>query len=310
MNEIAYNRIAAMAAEPETVEKSICYIQQHISTFLRRRERVLICFVNTPGNFGHIVEQAVLRCGAIPVIPENLKWKTLLREAFSQKCAVIVGTPLLVLGLSKLAKRMQTPLYARNVILAGYPSAHWMIDGIRKGLDCRIWGCYDPGAGIVVGGFSCDSSGAVHLRSEEYGVQILDDSGKLLPDGEYGEVVLYPLEAPEWKLRTGDYARLTNAPCSCGCTSPRLMDFDTVRGIDPVLSMVGEQLQQWTSVLDCRLSKSGYGMELEIVTFPGEKLPKLPSCAKLIVRNWNPEEDIPFPHMFMLKNRLFSQNGC
>lgn len=310
MNEIAYKQIAALASEPESMERSICYVQQHISTFLKKRDRVLICFVNTPGYLGYIMEQAVLRCEAVPVIPENLKWKTMLKEAFSKKCAAIVGTPLLVLGLSKLAQRMQIPLYARNVVLAGYPSADWMIDGIRKGLDAKIWGCYDPGAGIVVGGFSCDGSGSIHLRSEEYGVEVVDASGNNLPEGEYGEIVLHSLDAPQWKLHTGDYARLTSSPCKCGCTSPRLMDFDTVRGIDPVLSMVGEQLQQWTSVLDCRLFKSEFGIEMEIVTFPGEKLPKLPSCAKLIVRNWDPEEDIPFPHMFVLKNRLFSQNGC
>lgn len=309
MNEIAYSRLADMAAQPEELEKSIGYIEKHISAFLRPRDRVLICFVNTPGNFGHIVEQAVLRCGAIPVIPEDLKWKTLLKEAFSKKCASIVGTPLLVLGLSKLAKRMQTPLYARNVILAGYPSSDWMLDGIRKGLDCKIWGCYDPGAGIVVAGFSCDSSGAIHLRSEEYGVDIVTEEGKTADIGEHGEVVIYPVAVPELRLHTGDYGRLNTAPCACGCTSLRLMDFDTVRGVDPALSMLGEELHKWTSVLDCRLSKTGYGIELEIITFPGEKLPKLPSCAKLIVRNWDPETDIPFPHMFVLKNRLFSDNG-
>jgi len=309
MNEIAYNQLASMASQPEAMEKSVCYIESHITSFLKKRDRVLICFVNTPGNFGSIIEQAVLRCGAIPVIPKDLKWKTLLKEAFSNRCSVIVGTPLLVLGLSKLAKRMQTPLYARNVILAGYPSSEWMIEGIRKGLDCGIWGCYDPGAGIVVSGFSCDDSGAIHLRSEEYGVDIIDAHGKSVPIGELGEVVLFPINLPTLRFRTGDYARLNTEPCACGCISPRLHELDTARGVDPVLSDLGEQLHQWTSILDCRLAKSEFGLELEIVTFPGEKLPKLPSCARLVIRNWNPEEDVPFPHMFELKKRLFSDNN-
>lgn len=309
MNEIAYSRLAHMASQPEAMEKSVCYIESHISTFLKKRDRVLICFVNTPGNFGSIIEKAVLRCGAIPVIPADLRWKTLLRDAFSNRCSVIVGTPLLVLGLSKLAKRMQTPLYARNVILAGYPSSKWMIEGIRKGLDCSIWGCYDPGAGIVVSGFSCDDSGAIHLRSEAYGVDLVDEKGETVPEGESGEVVLYPVDMPELRFHTGDYARLNTAACSCGCISPRLYDLDTARFVDPVLSELGEQLQQWTSVLDCRLFKTEFGLELEIVTFPGEKLPKLPSCARLVIRNWNPESDVPFPHMFELKKRLFSDNN-
>lgn len=306
MNEIAYDWLAEQALKSEEREKAISYLQEHISAFLRKNDRVLICFVNTPGHFGSLMEQAVLRCGGLPVIPEDLKWKTLLKAAFTNRCTAIVGTPLLVLGLTKLAKRMRTPLYARNVVLAGYPSANWMIEGIRKGLDCAIWGCYDPGAGVVVGGFSCDGSGSVHLRSEEYGVDIVDEAGKSLPQGELGEVVLYPVQAPEVRLHTGDFARLNSEPCSCGCQTPRLLDFDVVRGVDPVLSDLGEQLQRWTSVLDCRLYRNEYGVELEIVTFPGEKLPKLPSCAKLVIRNWDPETDVPFPHMFTLISRRFS----
>lgn len=309
MNEIAYSRLAEMAALPEEMERSINYVQSHISSFLRKRDRVLICFVNAPGNFGYITEQAVLRCGGIPVIPEDMKWKTLLKEAFSQKCSVIVGTPLLILGLSKLAARMQTPLYARNVILAGYPCADWMIEGIRKGLDSKIYGCYDPGAGIVVAGFSCDGTGSIHLRTDLYGVDIVDKAGNKVCNGESGQVVLYPVSDPEIRFYTGDYARMNKDTCYCGCESPRLMDFDTVHGVDSELSQLGAQLHHWSSVLDCRLSKSEYGLELEIVTFPGEKLPKLPSCAKLLIRNWNPDTDVPFPHMFVLKNRLFSDNN-
>ena len=45
-----------------------------------------------------------------------------------------------------------------------------------------------------------------------------------------------------------------------------------------------------------------YGLELEIVKFPGEKLPKLPDCAKLILRSWNPELDEPFHDLSDLKN--------
>lgn len=53
------------------------------------------------------------------------------------------------------------------------------------------------------------------------------------------------------------------------------------------------ELLRWTSVLDCRLAKREYGLEMELVTFAGEKIPKLPSCARLVMRAWNPEEDYP-----------------
>lgn len=298
MNEIAYRWMVDHAQQPEELEKSISYLHRHISAFVRKKDRVLICFPKATGNFGSLLQQAVERCDAIAVVPEDLKWKTLLKAAFSSHCSVIAGTPLVVLGLAKLAKRMHTPLYARNVILAGYPSADWIIEGIRKGLDCAIWGCYDPGAGALVSGFSCDGRGSIHLRSEEYAVEIVDGAGCVLPNGELGEVILHPVLEPEICLHTGDYARLCTEPCSCGRQTPRLMDFDVVQDVDPTLSSLGEELYRWTSVLDCRLAKNEYGLELEIVTFPGEKLPKLPSCAKLVIRNWNPETDAPFSHMF------------
>ena len=85
------------------------------------------------------------------------------------------------------------------------------------------------------------------------------------------------------------------------------MDIDTNNGMDSSLSKLGESLHYWGSILDCRLANTGYGIELEVIVFPGEKLPKFPSCAKLLVRAWNPETDEPFPHAYVLKKRLFSR---
>ena len=42
-------------------------------------------------------------------------------------------------------------------------------------------------------------------------------------------------------------------------------------------------------------------MEIEVVTFQGEKLPKLPSAAKLVIRSWDPQTDEPLLHASSLK---------
>ena len=60
------------------------------------------------------------------------------------------------------------------------------------------------------------------------------------------------------------------------------------------LAALWQNLSGWNSVLDCLVSREAGGLNLELVVFPGQRLPKLPSCAKLSVRNWNPEEDHPF----------------
>lgn len=52
-------------------------------------------------------------------------------------------------------------------------------------------------------------------------------------------------------------------------------------------------LMQWGSVLDCKAYRSVSGLVMEIVCLQGGGLPKLPSCAKMVLRNWNPELDMP-----------------
>ena len=42
------------------------------------------------------------------------------------------------------------------------------------------------------------------------------------------------------------------------------------------------------------MKKTECGLEMEVVCFPGEKLPRMPSAAKLLIRPYNPKADEPF----------------
>lgn len=310
MYDPAYLKITELAAQPEALERAAVYLQQHMQSFLRRGERVLICFSREAPIICSIFEEAVRRCNCTPmVVGEDRRWKTILKTAFTYKCNAIIGTPMFVLSLAKLARYMGTPLYTRNVVLAGYPCADWMADGIQQELDCRIWGCFDPGVGSVVAGFSCGKSQGVHLRSEEYGAEIIDDDGKPVPDGNVGKMILYPKEHPEVRFATGDRGLLNSDACPCGCKNPRIMAIDTGEGMESKLTKMGEEFHRWTSILDCRIAQCGYGMELEMIVFPGEKLPKLPSFSKMVIRPWDPEKDEPFVHSYLMKKRLFSEEN-
>lgn len=56
---------------------------------------------------------------------------------------------------------------------------------------------------------------------------------------------------------------------------------------------IRDYLMHWGSILDCDVYRTVGGLAMEIVCFRGEKLPTLPSCAKLVLRNWNPDFDVP-----------------
>ncbi len=305
MNEHAYRQLTEMASEPEAQELAVAYLVSHLSAFLKKRDKVLILFPDRPATVGGLMKEAVTRCSAAALfLDTDQRWLTILKTAFVSRCDAIIGPALTILGLAKVAKHRGTPLFARNILVAGYPIKKWMVDGIERGLDCRAWGCYDPGFSSMIAGFTCNQC-CLHLRDERYRVRIVDDAGNAVPQGERGRVIISPVCDETLQFDTGDLARFEDAPCGCGSRHPRLMDIDTNSGDDPMLSALGESFHRWGSILDCKLSNTGYGLELELVVFPGEKLPQFPNCARLVVRAWNPEVDVPFPHGYALKNRLF-----
>lgn len=294
MRFAAFERIEKLAREPEAVQATISYLAKKLS-FLKTGETVLICFREyKEGSIGWLMEQAVLRCGAVPILwNEDQRWKELLRLAFSHRVSTVIGLPLIMLGLCKLARNNATPLYIRNVVTAGYPCLDWMIDGIKQGLDCETWGCFGPGTGAVVAGFSCGKSLGVHLRDDVYGMEIVDPDGKPAAVGEVGEMVLYPKAEPEIRCALGENGRLVPEACVCGSGEMRVLDLRPGKITNRDLERLGQLLHSWSSVLDCFIYRSEYGLEMELVVFPGEKLPDLPYCAKQVIRSWCPETDEP-----------------
>jgi phenylacetate-CoA ligase len=71
----------------------------------------------------------------------------------------------------------------------------------------------------------CAAGAGGHLHDEQLHLEILDDAGQPVPDGEVGEVVAttFGVEAmPLIRYRTGDCAALHSQACRCGRKTPRL----------------------------------------------------------------------------------------
>lgn len=279
---------------PEMLDQTVDYLAENMSKFLRPGEKLMLCFADhKPGNIGDLLSRAAQKIGVSVLIPNDLRWKTLLKSAFSSRATAISAPPFVVLGLTKLARHTKTPLYFRNVITVGYRCTNWIIDGIQRGLDCQVWGCYGPGSGPLVSGFTCNKEAVIHVRDDLFQVEIVDELGNVLAEGESGYIVITPKWMPHLRYHTAECARMKRTGCACGCKSDLLMDMYSGEDVDAMLEQLGRELMSWTSILDCKLKRGEYGLELELVTFPGEKLPKLPTCAKQIVRNWDPDTDVP-----------------
>lgn len=295
MNRDSFAQLMRISNEPDMREKTIAYLAEHLGKFLRPQEKVMLAFrEHREGNISWLLEQAALRINVVPVIwgPDH-RWNTLLRQTFQSHASAVIGSPLVILGLMKLKKQFNTPLPIRKVVTMGYPCLDWVIDGIVKGLDCEVGGCFSVDEEGVVAGFACGHSWGVHIREDCYGVDIVDDEGNSLPAGELGEIVLYPQSDPTVRVHLGDIGRAASEKCPCGSETTRLLDLQLGKNVDPDLYELAQYLQKWTSILDCYLAKSDSGLEVEIVCFPGEKLPKMPSAAKLVIRHYDPKSDEP-----------------
>lgn len=71
----------------------------------------------------------------------------------------------------------------------------------------------------------CEAGAGGHLHDDQLHLEILDEDGRPVPDGEAGEIVAttFGVEAmPLIRYRTGDCAAMFREPCVCGRTTPRL----------------------------------------------------------------------------------------
>ena len=289
-------RLEALETTPEALERTREYLRARLERILRPNEIVLICFPDEgPASMGGLLAQVLRDCRCKPEFwGPDYRWKGLLRQAFLDTVEAVFGPPLVVLGLMKMARITATPLNIYNAFLAGYPYTSWMTEGIKRGLDCRIWGCYWIGRGPVIAGFTCDKEAGIHIREDIFRADIRDPEGRLMEDAQRGYLTLRYKGAEDLVFDAQETAKIWHQPCSCGCDDPRIVETLYVGREDPGRLLLEERFLAWASILDYRVRQTATGTELELVVFPGAALPRLTSCARLTVRSWDPERDMPF----------------
>ena len=164
---------------------------------------------------------------AIPMGPGNTEKQ--LRMMEDLQSTVLCSTSSYALLLSEEIKKrgIRNKLCLKKGIIG---SERWG-DKMRKsiaedlGVDFYdIYGLteiYGPGIGI-----SCDYRNGIHMWDDYLYFEIIDPkTGKVLPDGEVGELVITTLRkegAPLIRYRTHDLTRIIPGECPCGSRFPRI----------------------------------------------------------------------------------------
>ena len=183
------------------------------------------------GGFGcyHGCRKAGLFC--VPASSGNTERQIRLLKDFKVKgfCSVVSYVPRLIEKLDALPEG-ERDLPSLKVGIFG---SETFSDETRRRIESRlgiecfdIYGMTETG-GIGTTGQDCRCHAGIHVFEDQYITEVIDPvTGKVLPDGEFGELVFTSLtrEAmPILRYRTHDICRiLSRATCDCGRTSLRI----------------------------------------------------------------------------------------
>lgn len=183
-----------------------------------------------PGGVGRLLVDALSRSGARAVAHGVLEDAGAgLDRLLAEEASCIVGPPAHVNLLAREWERRGLPAgKVRSVLLCWDTVPDAVADNAERIFGCRVfrhWGMIETGLG---GAVECAPGSDLHLREADVFLEVVDpETGRLVPDGEFGEMVvtmLLKLGMPLIRYRTGDQGRIL--PGGCGCGSP-------LRRLDP-----------------------------------------------------------------------------
>ena len=207
-------------------EHTVGFFAAGISEMLAAGEQCLIAFPFTgPFGLGDLIAQAVERLGGIPIragfgqtFGEMLD---LLKETQPE---TYIGFPVTLLSLIRMYGE-DFPI--KRALVSGDACPEGVIAELEKALGSKLYPHYGSRECGLGGAVTCPAFAGMHLRENHIIPEIIDETGKVLPDGEYGELVITTIGAdamPLIRYRTGDHTRIL-PPCKCGGVTKRL---DTV----------------------------------------------------------------------------------
>jgi phenylacetate-CoA ligase len=236
--------IARLHASSGTTGKPtvVGYTRHDIATWADLMARSLACAGVRPGDVVHNAygyglftgglgaHYGAERLGAtvVPMSGGSTERQVMLMRDFGAR--VLCATPSYALNIAEVAEREGID-FRKNTLEIGLFGAEPWSEALRREVEARlgikavdIYGLSEIlGPGVAV---ECEAQDGLHGWEDHFVFEIIDpDSGRPLPDGEEGELVITTLTKqalPMIRYRTRDITRLARGRCACGRTHARL----------------------------------------------------------------------------------------
>jgi phenylacetate-CoA ligase len=192
-----------------------------------------------------------LGCPVVPVSGGGTERQVALIMDFGPR--VLCATPSYALAIAEVAEQMGVDLRKSRLAIGMFGAEPWsaaMREQIELRLGLRAHDVYGlseiMGPGVAC---ECEAREGLHGWEDHFLFELIDpDSGRPVPEGEAGELVITTLtkEAlPMLRYRTRDITRLTTARCACGRTHLRILrvagrndDMLIIRGVNVYPSQI------------------------------------------------------------------------
>lgn len=197
---------------------------------------------------------------AVPMGPGNTDKQ--LEMMMAMKSTVLCSTSSYALLLAEEIKKrgIKEQIHLKKGVIGSERWGEKMRKQISKELGIELYDIYGlteiygPGIGI-----SCRQEEGIHYWDDYIYIEIIDPvTGKTVPDGEYGEIVITTLVkegAPLIRYRTHDLSRIIPEKCECGSEFPRIDvimgrtdDMMKIKGVNVFPAQIEEVLTSFKEV--------------------------------------------------------------
>ncbi len=213
---------------PQDQELARDYFHYGMKIMVSPGDSILILLPHkSPGSLGFLLQEGLGRLDAIGFFKDSIEGSLNNDSANFNKISAIVGPPSLIVAMTK----EEPEIRPHSVLMTADFVAEEDRRAVKEAWGSRVfehYGTTEMGLGCAMSCRDTEDHPPVgyHVRENDLYIEIIDpDSGKLLPQGQWGEIVVTTLTRkgmPFLRYRTGDRSRLLKDPCSCGSLLKRL----------------------------------------------------------------------------------------
>lgn len=238
-------------------EHTVGFFAAGISEMLQPGEKCFIAFpFSGPFGLGDLIAKAVERLGAIPIRAGfGQTWGEMINLLKQTQPQTYIGFPVTLLSLIRL---YDGDFPIQRALVSGDACPQGVMEELEKALGSKPYPHYGSRECGLGGAVTCPAFEGMHLRENHIIPEIIDEKGNVLPDGEYGELVITTIGAdamPLLRYRTGDFTRIL-PPCKCGGVTKRLDTVSRKEGV-PSIEELDSILFHIPELVDYRASFDG-----------------------------------------------------